>query len=139
MFVALFPVIPHFQLLYNQRLLCVMTAKGFIRIHHNPCTFPTNVTLQIKHSMSTAVWVSRMRYIFIIVFVIKIDKQHHRIAFFYCSFSVMLFNSSTVSIKHITLENEHLHQRKTVATTRSQSNFSDLVPIDKGCLRMQEN
>lgn len=80
-----------------------------------------------------------MRYIFIIVFVIKIDKQHHRNTSFYCSFSVMLFNSSTVSIKHITLENKHLQQRKTVATTGSQSNFSDLVSMGKGCLRIQEN
>lgn len=136
---ALFPVIPHFQMPYNQRLLCIITAKDFIRIHHNPCTFPTNVTLQIKHSMSMVVWISRVRCIFIIVFVIKTDKQHHRNTFIYCSFSVMLFNSSTVSIKHITLENKHLHQRKTVGTTRSQSNFSDLVSIDKGCLRIQEN
>jgi len=80
-----------------------------------------------------------MRYTFIIVFVIKKDKQHYRSLFFYCSFSVMLSNSGSVSIKCITLENKHLQQRKTVATTKSQSNFSDLVFIGKGCLSIQAN
>lgn len=80
-----------------------------------------------------------MRYAFIIVFVIKTDKQHHRNMVFYCSFSVMLSNSSNVSIKCATLEYKHLQQRKTVATTKAQSNFSDLVFIGKGCLRLRAN
>lgn len=43
---------------------------------------PTNITLQIKCSVCTTVWISRIWYTFIIVFVIKKDKQHHRNMFF---------------------------------------------------------
>lgn len=89
--------------------------------------------------MHTAVWISRMRYTFLIVFVVNKDKQHHRNTGFYCSFSVMLSNPSNVSIKCITPANEHLQQRQTVATTKSQSNFSVLVFIGKGCWRIQVN
>lgn len=104
-----------------------------------PLYLPHKCYIVNLHSMSTAVWISRMRYTFIIVFVIKKDKQHHRNMVFYCSLSVMLSDSSNVSIKCITLENKHLQQRKTVATTKSQSNFSDLVFIGKGCLRIRAN